>query len=1087
MRRLLVLATIGLCPVLVGCPGITLPGDGTLFPGLDGDTGGGINGGEPAGAPLPEVGEPVSVLVINQSGIEAGVRVRLLVGDVEVRQTIFRVPSGRTMEPIGPDRATRIEIDGVYATGDPTPTVAWLLGTDFQALDEVPYILRGPGEIVDECPDDPNKTSPGVCGCGVADTDGDGDGLPDCVDGCPEDPQKDAPGACGCGQADTDSDADGAADCIDGCPNDPNKTEPGVCGCGQAEDANNNGVPDCREGGPPQPKAQACCFYSECQDLQRQTCIDLGGVPKGEGTSCETVDCGEMPPTVACCIQGECEDLDMATCAERGGTDYGTGSSCETTECPPVATVACCYAEGCYDWPIEQCKELGGEPMGFGSSCATNPCGLPPDRDQDGIPDCSDNCPDDPNPDQADGDGDGVGDACDDCPNTIAGVVVDGYGCPTPPVRVDFDRDGDVDQDDFAFLQLCFSGDGNPQTDPACADARLDGDEDVDGVDLDLFTRCFSGANIPADPACRDCNDNGQDDRQDLIDCPQGDASCADCNGDGLPDSCGIAEGVSEDYNENDVPDECEPQACCYGQECAVTDAISCVQGGGTPQGLGTVCGPGVCGGGQLPPGVLVVKWDAPPGGDGESWDTAFQSLQDALAKASGWGNVQTFSTDLPWNEIWVAMGTYKPDAGTYDRSVSFSLAPGVAIFGGFIGSETERDQRDSEEYVTVLSGDIGQAGQADDNSFHVVTGSGLSSTDWFVLDGFTIRDGNANGDPGMDSGGGLYLGMCQGTLANLKVLNNSAANKGGGAMFNGASGGLLVSQCVFGANYAADSGGGVAVVSGMPEFRNCHFNNNAAGAKGGGMHAGMCFATLAGCDFYANQAQVAGGAVINDGCSLYMANCHFIGNFVALPTGIGGAVHSSGAFPVTEMMNCRFSGNIAGIGGGVYHTSVGETRLVNCTLNRNQANMPYQGGGAVYRDTGTVTVVNSIVWGNLGGTGDPGLDAISSAGDEGSTSVTYSCIPGSLGTAPTNTDIDPQFADADGPDNVPGNWDDMLFPLAGPPVNDGGNNAAILNDFSDLDDDGDMTEPTPVDLLYLPRIEGQAVDMGAYEVLPDW
>lgn len=109
-------------------------------------------------------------------------------------------------------------------------------------------------QVVDECPEDPNKTEPGVCGCGVPDTDFDTDGTPDCIDACVEDPDKTEPGICGCGVSDTDTDADGLADCNDDCPNDPEKTVPGECGCGVADvDTDMDGTPDCIDECPEDP------------------------------------------------------------------------------------------------------------------------------------------------------------------------------------------------------------------------------------------------------------------------------------------------------------------------------------------------------------------------------------------------------------------------------------------------------------------------------------------------------------------------------------------------------------------------------------------------------------------------------------------------------------------------------------------------------------------------------------------------------------------------------------------------------------------------------------------------------------------
>ncbi len=66
----------------------------------------------------------------------------------------------------------------------------------------------------------------------------------------------------------------------------------------------------------------------------------------------------------------------------------------------------------------------------------------------------------------------------------------------------DFDGDGDVDQKDFAHVQVCLSGSTIPQDAPACLDTRFDGDTDVDSDDMAKFLGCFSGPNVESDPTC---------------------------------------------------------------------------------------------------------------------------------------------------------------------------------------------------------------------------------------------------------------------------------------------------------------------------------------------------------------------------------------------------------------------------------------------------------------------------------------------------------------------------------------------------------------------------------------------------------
>ncbi len=81
---------------------------------------------------------------------------------------------------------------------------------------------------------------------------------------------------------------------------------------------------------------------------------------------------------------------------------------------------------------------------------------------------------------------------------------VNDYDVTTGPVwhfvtraKEDLDRDGDIDQSDFGFFQVCLSGQTIPPSDPACDWADLDDDGDVDVFDLYTFLSRQAGPGLP--------------------------------------------------------------------------------------------------------------------------------------------------------------------------------------------------------------------------------------------------------------------------------------------------------------------------------------------------------------------------------------------------------------------------------------------------------------------------------------------------------------------------------------------------------------------------------------------------------------
>lgn len=257
---------------------------------------------------------------------------------------------------------------------------------------------------------------------------------------------------------------------------------------------------------------------------------------------------------------------------------------------------------------------------------------------------------------------------------------------------------------------------------------------------------------------------------------------------------------------------------------------------------------------------IWYVNHQGKAAGDGRTWKTAFQSVQDALSATS------------KGDEIWVARGTYHPDAA--DQTKSFLLKEDVAVYGGFSGTETTRQQRNFRKNVTILSGNIGK-GDKTKNTKTIIMGA-----DRAILDGFTVSDAYGTDVPRMHLvpadilkndmvvGGGMRNFMTSPVVRNTVFKNNYSPK--GGAVYNvhkpGADQATFI-DVDFVDNVAELRGGGVSNDLGaMPRFINCRFIGNRSNDKGGALYNDFAASPLVFNALFTHNSAVSAGAVGNDG-----------------------------------------------------------------------------------------------------------------------------------------------------------------------------------------------------------------------------
>jgi hypothetical protein len=453
--------------------------------------------------------------------------------------------------------------------------------------------------VSDQCPDDPDKIEPGACGCGVPDSDADGDGVPDCNDGCVDNLEFDNDGD-GIGDiCDPDDDNDGVVDTADNCTLTANadQTDTELDGIGDVcdPDDDNDGVSDDAPDNCPftansdqadfdmDSLGDACDgdvdgdLVDDGLDIcpfdpdpgQENTDGDLEGDACDEDDdndgvldvddNCMTLVNGDQTDTDsdhlgdACDADDDGDDIDdiADNCPLAANLDQldndtdGVGDVCDTDDDNDGIDDV---SDNC---PlVENLVQSDNDVDGLGDACDA-------DDDNDGLADAADNCPLHANSDQQDTDGDGWGDACDaDDDNDGVSDAADNCQFTANPDQWDFDNDGkgDVCDDDSDGDGVVNGFDNCPNL-PNSEQSDLDGDGLGDACDDDL-----DGDNVPndGDNCVFTFNPNQTDHEGDGL----GDVCDADDDNDGVTDgvdNCGLVPNPDQaDFDNDGKGDVCD-------------------------------------------------------------------------------------------------------------------------------------------------------------------------------------------------------------------------------------------------------------------------------------------------------------------------------------------------------------------------------------------------------------------------------------------------------------------------------------------------------------------------------------------------